>query len=186
MAGDEYTAREHPAQNANRKQKLANQEELLVRKRSKTMHTGSIEYTVSPTARDDKDEQKMFVSPPRYSHAAKARDGEGSKAFEAPQRYPNVANSHIERARIGDKSFGRQKRNEESGNHANSTESTLVRTLKITQETLIKMIEDGASDETIENQVKIIEKLRARHQFVDRHCKFMKEPSSFGTMKVSR
>jgi hypothetical protein len=177
MSGLESAHRGRPVQVAKRKQKPLGQEETLVRKKSKTK-AATAEDGETSNALDDQEEPRVFISPEKFLDKPRVRDGdEESRLFVCPLKYMYCTNEDNKRPPAGDKSYRKGKGDKEpstqpsdnkpsSNQHPphveKSTEPPVDRFVTNAQEDLIRMIEEGASDKTIENQTKIIRMLQAR------------------------
>lgn len=148
---------DRPAHVAKRKQNLMGQEVLPVKKKSKSI-----------AATHDSEEPSMFISPPKDLDAAREIDEDSEhEEFVSSQNYLDIANNYDERPRHEGKMRGDQGKSKEpnsctSNSKASPTESVLEHSLRAAQKNLLTMIEEGADDETIANQVSIIDKLTAR------------------------
>ena len=181
MPGHEPTHRSRPIQVAKRKQKPLGQEEIVVRKKSKTTKAAAAKQDEASNALGDQEEPKTFISPEKY--LGKARTGKEDKdeeprVFVSPLKYMYAANEGGERSRGGRETVGKRQGDKEASTRPSddnkagssqkplhvkkSTESIADRFVTSAQEDLMQMIDEGASDKAIDNQMKIIKMLRAR------------------------
>jgi hypothetical protein len=181
--GDEPGRRTRPVQVAKRKQKPLGQDEIVVRKKSKTTKAPTDEGDETLNVLDEQKEPKPFISPEKYLDKEIMDEIEHPKEFLSPLKYMYLDNKGVERSRVGSKSHKRkrgcpggrgaeqsstQPSEDNTGpvNHQKpvekATSSPTDRFVTEAQEELMRMIDERASDQAIDNQLKIIKMLRAR------------------------
>jgi hypothetical protein len=178
MPSQEPAHRSRPVQVAKRKQKPLGREEIVVRKRSKTAKAVTFEDDEAANASDDQEGLKIFISPEKYLGKTGIGGGnEELRVFVSPLKYMYAANEDDERPRgrreshvkgKGDTGSSSRPSDDKAGSTQHlprvekSTESAADRFVTTAQEDLMQMIDEGASDKAIDNQMKIIKLLRAR------------------------
>jgi hypothetical protein len=180
MPKDSHCTR--PIQTAKRKQKPLGQDELVMRKKSKTTKAATNEEDETANILDENEDSALFISPEKYLGKETTHD-EPPKEFVSPLKYKSLADDSDERPRAKQKKPAK-KRGDQEGNSKPQTHSKILgekrsstrvsdnveksnenpsdRFVRSAQEDLMQMIDEGAGDIVIENQLKIMKMLRAR------------------------